>query len=144
MLDKYYKFKADSFLKDYKTNKKQLVELNIQYDNVLDEGGMDYSKPVVSGGGTSDVVARKASRREQIGNKIAELEEYFRIYNLIVSELTEEEKYIVDNFILATVPKSVAQVGCMKHMHVQSTEFYRRLDRLRYKIQEIADVVITR
>lgn len=144
MLDKYYRFKTDNFFQDYKKNKKQLRELKIQHDNIIDEGGMDYSKPVVSGGGVSDVVHRKASRRELIGNKIAELDEYFRVYDLIRSELTEDELVIVDRYICSDVPRNVAKIECMKLLCVGSAEFYRQLDATRYKVQELADVLVTR
>lgn len=139
MKEKYYRFDVDKFFKDYKFCKKRLGELQREYKDALTSGGMDYSKPKTSGGKPSDMVADKVSKRLEIERKINELNEYFDLYAVIMSELTDDEKDIVQLYFQTTDTKDVATDKVMLKCSFSRSGFFRALGNLRKKVCEIAD-----
>ena len=96
MIDSYFEFNVEKFFGDYKQKKNTLERLKNEKESVPDEFSTDWSNERVSGGQASDPTEQKVFQRLRIDEKIAGLERYFKAYDLILSELTTEERRIVE------------------------------------------------
>ena len=100
MIDSYFELNVDRFFGDYKQNKNRLERLKNEKESVPDEFSTDWSNERVSGGQASDPTEQKVFRRLRIDEKIADNERYFKAYDLIMSELTTEERRIVEEYYI--------------------------------------------
>lgn len=135
MIERYYNFDVDRFLRDYEENKRKLKELQIEKQAIADSGGMNYSH--IRGGGISDPTAQKAQRREKVDLKIRELESYFASYEKLTAGLSDTEWLLVD--YIAT-PKDRRNFEKLKTtLNYDKTATYEQLNALRRKLRKIAD-----
>ena len=135
MIERYYNFDVDKFLRDYEPNMRRLRELKAEKQAIADSGGMDLSR--VRGSGVSDPTAQKALRREKIDLQIKELEAYAKEYEALTADLTPEEWELV-NYI--STPKERRSFEKLKMtLNYDKTATYDRLNALRRKLRKIAD-----
>lgn len=135
MIETYYNFDVDRFLRDYEPNMRRLRELRIEKQAIADSGGMDLSH--IRGSGVSDPTAQKALRREKIDLQIKELEAYAEEYKALTADLTAEEWELV-KFI--STPKERRNFERLKTtLNYDKSAIYDRLNALRRKLRKIAD-----
>lgn len=139
MLEKYYEFNPDKFYRDYHTNARRLKQLRREQDAIIESGGMDFSRPSVSGGQPGDPTASKVFKRQAIEDKIQVLENYFETADYIRTLLNEEELVIVDFYLCRRGDKKAAMYKCCDRLCIEEPSFYKRLAKLRQKLREIAE-----
>jgi hypothetical protein len=96
MIEQYYKLDVDQFYRDYRGNIRLLKQLEVEKEQAVHAGGMDYSDTRVDGGLPGDPTASRAFQRLTIDKRIARVQEYFAMEQKIYMMLSDEEKQIAD------------------------------------------------
>lgn len=96
MIEQYYKLDVDQFYRDYRGNIRLLKQLEVEKEQAVHAGGMDYSETRVDGGLPGDPTASRAFQRLTIDKRIGRVQEYFAMEQKIYMMLSDEEKQIAD------------------------------------------------
>ena len=137
MIDSYFEFNVERFFGDYKQKKNTLEPLKNQKESVPDEFSTDWSNERVSGGQASDPTEQKVFHRLRIDEKIAEIERYFKAYDLILSELTTEERRIVEEYYIKRGgPSAVNRLG--REFCCEQSKVYTLIKQTKRHIKEVA------
>lgn len=96
MIEQYYKLDVDQFYRDYRGNIRLLKQLEVEKEQAVHAGGVDYSDTRVDGGLPGDPTASRAFQRLTIDKRIARVQEYFAMEQKIYMMLSDEEKQIAD------------------------------------------------
>ena len=137
MIDRYFEFNVEGFFGDYKQNKNRLERLKNEKESVPDEFSTDWSNERVSGGQASDPTEQKVFQRLRIDEKIAEIERYFKAYDLILSELTTEERRIVEEYYIKHGgPSAVNRLS--REFCCEQSKVYALIKQTKRHIKEVA------
>ena len=137
MIDRYFELNVDRFFRDYKQNKNRLERLRKEKESVPDEFSTDWSNERVSGGQASDPTEQKVFQRLRIDEKIDELERYFNAYDVILSELTTEERRIVEEYYIKR--GGVAAVNRLgREFCCEQAKVYTLIKQTKRHIKEVA------
>lgn len=137
MLDRYFELNVDRFFRDYKQNQKRLERLKAEKDSIPEEFSTDWTNERVSGGQASDPTEQKVFQRLRLDEKIAELERYFKAYDLILSELSTEEQRIVEEYYIKR--GGVAAVNRLgREFCCEQAKVYTMIKRTKNHVKEVA------
>lgn len=137
MIDSYFEFNVERFFGDYKQKKNTLERLKNEKESVPDEFSTDWSNERVSGGQASDPTEQKVFRRLRIDEKIADNERYFKAYDLIMSELTTEERRIVEEYYIKH-GGSYAVNRLSREFCCEQSKVYAMIKQTKRHIKEVA------
>ena len=96
----YMQFDVDGFFRDYKKNKRRLRDLEWEKAQAMSQGGMDYSKPKVTGGLPTSQVESAVERISVLSTQIDDLNEYFKVADRFLELMNETEKTITDVYFI--------------------------------------------
>ena len=138
MIRKYYKFNVPLFFGDYREQKRRKRQLENEYRDAVGGSGTDYTRPKVTGGMPSDMVASASERREKIAKQIAKVDEYFSLYDAIMNGLCDADVRFVESYYMGN-GRTSAKNRTKANLGLSNATFYRELKRINDLISEIAD-----
>lgn len=135
----YMQFDVDGFFKDYKTNKRKLRDLEWDLAQACSQGGMDYSKPKVSGGLPSSQVEMAVEKISDIRAKIDDLNEYFAKVDELLNCLEPTEKTVAEYYFVKGMRNHFAVQEIAYKVHVSRASVYRMLRKIREKMRRCVE-----
>ena len=132
----YYIFDVDGFFRDYKKNKRRLRDLEWEKTQAMSQGGMDYSKPKVSGGLPSSQVETAVERMSVLSTQIDDLREYFRKADKYLDLLDKDEKEIANVYFIQGRRNGAAISELSSKCYISERSVYRAIGGIRKKIRE--------
>lgn len=91
-------FDVVKFCSDYPLNVERKKLLLSELEDITPTGGIDYSKTRVQCTPSADTVHNAVLRRMAKRDEIAEVDDYFRLFDRAFNRLTQEEKFIITVF----------------------------------------------
>lgn len=91
-------FDIVKFCSDYPLNVERKKLLLSELEDITPTGGIDYSKTRVQCTPSPDVVPNAVLRRMKKRDEIAEIDDYFRLFDRAFNRLSQEEKFIITIF----------------------------------------------
>ena len=135
----YYIFDVDGFFRDYKKNKRRLRDLEWEKTQAMSQGGMDYSKPKVSGGLPSSQVETAVERMSVLSAQIDDLREYFRKADKYLGSLTPTEKTIAEVYFVQGRKGVFAIQELSEKLGYSKTPIYRMIGGIRKTIRKCVE-----
>lgn len=135
----YMQFDVDGFFKDYKPNKRKLRDLEWDLAQACSQGGMDYSKPKVSGGLPSSQVETAVEKISDIRAKIDDLSEYFAKVDELLNCLEPIEKAIADVYFIQGRRSVFSIEELSGKFYMSKSSVYRVVQRCRKKIRKYVE-----
>lgn len=135
----YMQFDVDGFFKDYKPNKRKLRDLEWDLAQACSQGGMDYSKPKVSGGLPSSQVETAVEKISDIRAKIDDLSEYFAKVDELLNCLEPTEKTVAEYYFVKGMRNHFAVQEIAYKVHVSRASVYRMVRKIREKMRRYID-----
>lgn len=135
----YMQFDVDGFFKDYKPNKRKLRDLEWDLAQACSQGGMDYSKPKVSGGLPSSQVETAVEKISDIRAKIDDLSEYFAKVDELLNCLEPTEKTVAEYYFVKGMRNHFAVQEIAYKVHVSRASVYRMVRKIREKMRRYVD-----
>ena len=137
----YMQFDVDGFFKDYKPNKRRLRDLEWDMAQALSQGGMDYSKPKVTGGLPSSQVESAVERISDIRAKIDDLNEYFRRADEFLNCLDSTERNIAEVYFVQGRRSIFSIEELSAKCYMSKSSIYRTVQRCRTKIRKYIETI---
>lgn len=135
----YMQFDVDGFFKDYKPNKRKLRDLEWDLAQACSQGGMDYSKPKVSGGLPSSQVETAVEKISDIRAKIDDLNDYFARADKYLDCLDSTERKIAEVYFIQG-RKGVFTIDEMSDkLYMSKSSIYRTIKKIRFKIRKYTE-----
>lgn len=127
MLDRYIIIDIDQMITDYEDNKVSLEALREQYHELCEKGigSIDCSKDRVQTSPTNDGMINTMVRKETLEHQIEEYTLFFTVYDPAWGKLTEEEKFILMQFVMHR-RKQMAIDNICERFGIEIAEAYRR------------------
>lgn len=100
MIEDYKGVEAYEFFGEYIENKKILCRLKKEREDIPTEFSTDWEQERVTGGEPGDPTQQKLFKILALDEKIQKKEEYFKACDLILEQLTHEEKRIVEELFI--------------------------------------------
>lgn len=133
MIEQYYKLDVDQFYRDYRGNIRLLKQLEVEKEQAVHAGGMDYSETRVDGGLPGDPTASRAFQRLTIDKRIGRVQEYFAMEQKIYMMLSDEEKQIADAL---KAGRGVAYIE--SKLFLSNSQARVKLARFKSRVRELA------
>lgn len=135
----YMQFDVDGFFRDYKSNKRKLRDLEWDLAQACSQGGMDYSKPKVSGGLPSSQVETAVEKISDIRAKIDDLNDYFARADKYLNCLDSTERKIAEVYFIQG-RKGVFTIDEMSDkLYMSKSSIYRAIKKIRFKIRKYTE-----
>lgn len=135
----YMQFDVDGFFRDYKKNKRRLRDLEWEKAQAMSQGGMDYSKPKVTGGLPTSQVESAVERISVLSTQIDDLNEYFRVADKFLELLDEDEKEIARVYFIQGRRNGMAISELSNKRYMSERSVYRAIGGIRKKIREYTE-----
>lgn len=135
----YMMFDVDGFFRDYGKNKRRLRDLKWEKAQAMSQGGMDYSKPRVTGGLPTSQVETMVERMSVLDAQIDDLNEYFAKADEYLNSLASTEKQIAEVYFIQGKKGVFAIDDMCNKLYMSKSSVYRAIKNIRVKIRNYAE-----
>lgn len=117
VIDKYWKFNVERFVKDYTENKQILLEKEEALSEIIELKTPNYDSPPGTPG-RGDCVAASAEISEKLRNEIRDYRNIVRLYEGAEKTFSPDEKFVIEhlfhrpNSTMSTVSWLAKKIPC--------------------------------